>query len=821
MEQHEVEHKVEVEQEMQKAYLQYSMSVIVGRALPDARDGLKPVHRRVLFAQHEMKNHHNKPYKKSARLVGDVIGKYHPHGDTAVYDTLVRMAQDFSLRYPLVDGQGNFGSIDGDSPAAMRYTEVRMTKFAEELLSDLDKETVNFYPNYDGSFQIPQVLPTKIPNLLTNGSSGIAVGMATNIPPHNLGEIITGLVLAIDNPNISISEILTVIKGPDFPSRGMILGKQGLIKAYKTGRGIITLRGVSHIETTKTNRERVVVTEIPYQVNKAKLIEKAVECIKEKKIEGISDIRDESSRKGMRIVFELKKGESSEIVLNRLYKFTQLQTSFGINLLALDGGTQPKLFDLKSLLKAFIDHRKGVVTKRCIFELNKATARIHVLLGLKKALDHIERVIELIKTSNQAKEAKAGLKQEFLLSDVQAQAILDMRLARLTGLERDKIVDEISKLESEIKRLEELLADAKLIYQVIKTELLEIKDKYGDERRTQIAEDELEVEDEDLIDEEDVMVTFTQGGYIKRSPASNYRTQKRGGRGVRGAGLVEGDFVKKLFHANTLTTLLVFTDLGRVIPLKVYRLPDVSRDSKGRAVVNLIDAFKDEKAVTILPVDELSTASDNSEKYLAFVTKDGIFKRVKLNHFAKIRKTGIRALTIKQGDSLVDVQVTCGKDQILITTNQGKMIVFEENSVRPVGRTASGVIGIRTKKGDRVIGLLVLDKDDVDADIVTITEKGYGKRTKAREFSSQNRGGLGVIGHKVTSKVGSVIGVEKADETQDIFMISNAGQIIRSKVNELSCYKRASQGVRVMSLKAGEKVSSIELVQVCDEEDSD
>ena len=816
MEQNEVENRIEVEHEMKKAYLQYSMSVIVGRALPDARDGLKPVHRRVLFAQHEMKNHHNKPYKKSARLVGDVIGKYHPHGDTAVYDALVRMAQDFSLRYPLVDGQGNFGSIDGDSPAAMRYTEVRMTKFAEELLCDLDKETVTFYPNYDGSFQIPQVLPTKIPNLLTNGSSGIAVGMATNIPPHNLGEIIDALVLLIANPSTTISELVDTIKGPDFPSSGVIIGRQGLIKAYKTGRGIITLRGVSHFETDK--KEKIVVTEIPYQVNKARLIETAVACIKDKKLEGISDIRDESSRKGMRIVFEIKKGESPEIILNRLYKFTQLQTSFGINLLALDGGTQPKLFDLKTMLSAFIDHRKEVVTKRCVFELNKAKDRIHILIGLKKALDNIERIVELIKSSEETKQAKLNLKQEFSLSDIQAQAIMDMRLARLTGLERDKIVGEIKELEEEIKKLEELLSDVKLVYQVIKTELLEIKNKYGDERRTQVLEDELEVEDEDLIDREDVLVTFTQGGYIKRSPASNYRAQKRGGRGIRGAGLVEGDFVKNLFQANTLTTLLVFTDTGRVIPLKVYKLPDVSRDSKGRAVVNLIEASKGEKVVTILPVEELENSSDK-EKFLAFVTKKGIFKRVKLSHFSKIRKTGIRALTIKQGDSLVDVQVTSGTSRMLIATNQGKVIVFEEDTVRPIGRTASGVIGIRTKKDDKVIGLLVLDKEAKE-DIVTITENGYGKRTKAKEFSPQNRGGLGVIGHKTTSKVGNVVGVEKANQDQDIVVISNTGQIIRSQVNELSCYKRASQGVRVMNLRAGEKVSSIELVQAEDEESS-
>ncbi len=819
MEQHEIENKIEVEQEMKQAYLQYSMSVIVGRALPDARDGLKPVHRRVLFAQYEMKNNHNKPYKKSARLVGDVIGKYHPHGDTAVYDTLVRMAQDFSLRYPLIDGQGNFGSIDGDSPAAMRYTEVRMTKFAEELLADLDKDTVNFYPNYDGSFQIPQVLPTKIPNLLTNGSSGIAVGMATNIPPHNLNEIIDGLMLIIDNPEISIAELLGTIKGPDFPSSGVIIGRQGIIKAYKTGRGIIALRGVSHFETTKTNKDRIVVTEIPYQVNKAKLIETAVVCIKEKKLEGISDIRDESSRKGMRIVFELKKGESPEVILNRLYRYTQLQTSFGINMLALDGGTQPKLFDLKNLLKAFIDHRKEVVTKRCVFELNKAKDRIHILLGLKKALDNIERIIELIKSSKEVKEARVSLTQEFLFSGIQAQAILDMRLARLTGLERDKIVDEITKLEAEIKRLEEILADVGLVYQAVKNELLEIKNKYGDDRRTQVLEDDLEVEDEDLIDKEDVLVTFTQGGYIKRSSASAYRAQRRGGRGIRGAGLVKGDFVKKLFQANTLTTLLVFTDKGRVIPLKVYKLPDVSRDAKGRAIVNLIDATSDEKVVTILPVDELGSEQNAKDLVLVFVTKKGIFKRINLNHFSKIRKTGIRALTIKQGDALIDVQVSDGASNILIATQQGKMIMFDERSVRTVGRTASGVIGIRIRGDDSVIGTLVLNKE-VEADIVTITENGYGKRTNSSGFRPQNRGGSGVIGHKVTTKVGKVIGIEKAGDNQDIVIISNTGQIIRSSVGELSCYKRSSQGVRVMNLRSGEKVSSIELVQAEDEENS-
>ena len=809
----EAENQIEIEQEMKSAYLQYSMSVIVGRALPDVRDGLKPVHRRVLFAQHEMNNVHNKPYKKSARLVGDVIGKYHPHGDTAVYDTIVRMAQDFSLRYPLVDGQGNFGSVDGDSAAAMRYTEVRMTELAEEFLKDIDKHTVLFHPNYDGSFQIPQVLPTKIPNLLANGSSGIAVGMATNIPPHNLNEIIDGLVLTIDNPQVELSQLLEVIKGPDFPSSGIVVGKQGIIQAYKTGKGIITLRGVHHVENNKS-KERIVVTEIPYQVNKARLIEVAAIRIKEKKLQGISDIRDESSRKGMRIVFDLKKGESSEVVLNRLYKYTQMQTSFGINLLALDGGTQPKLFDLKSLLRAFIDHRKEVVIKRCIFELSKAKARIHILQALKIALENIDRVVECIKSSQDTKTAKQELKTMFSFSNEQAQAILDMKLSRLTKLERGSLLKEIEKLEKEIIRLEAILNDINKVYQVIKDELLEVKTKYGDSRRTKIEDQEDEVEDEELIEEEDVLVTFTQGGYIKRTPVDVYKSQHRGGRGIKGAGLVEGDYVRKLFKTHTKTTLLTFTDSGRVIPLKVYKLPDVHRQSKGRAIINLIDAYKGEKVVTIFPMDEFKP--DGS---LIFVTKQGVVKRIDISYFLKIRKTGIKAITIQEKDLLVDVQASGGDRNILMMTKHGKAIKFDESDVRKTGRTAGGVRGIKVSSEDEVVGVLVLDKN-TDKNLVTVTDNGFGKQTPISEYRLQHRGGSGIIGHKVNEKTGSVVGIEIASSDQDIVMISNRGQMLRTNLRELSVYGRASQGVRVMNLKPQEKISSIELVVSSEDEEN-
>ena len=801
----ERENTVEVEQEMKKAYLQYSMSVIVGRALPDARDGLKPVHRRVLYAQHEMNNAYNKPYKKSARLVGDVIGKYHPHGDVAVYDAIVRMAQSFSLRYPLVDGQGNFGSIDGDSPAAMRYTEVRMTAVAEELLKDIDKKTVEFNANYDGSFKIPQVLPAKIPNLLINGSSGIAVGMATNVPPHNLGEIIDGIILTIENPDTSITTLMNTIKGPDFPSSGVIVGNAGLIKAYKTGRGSIVLRGVSHVEKNKL-KDSIVITEIPYQVNKTRFIERAVECIKEKRLEGISDIRDESSRKGMRVVFDLKKGESPDVILNRLYKFTQLQISFGINLLALDKGIQPRLFSLKDLLTSFIDHRKEVITKRSIFDLNKSKARVHILLGLDKALKEIEKIVDTIKSSEGTKQAKLNLISGFEFSSEQAQAILDMKLSRLTNLERGKIASEIEALQELIKKLEKILSDETEIYKVIKNDLGEIKQKYSDERRTKILDTHEELEDEDLIEKEDVLVTFTKNGYIKRVSLDVYKSQHRGGRGIRGAGLIEGDYVKKLFKANTLTTLLVFTNTGRAIPLKVYKLPEVSRDSKGRAIVNLIGSSSEEKVVTILPLENLK-----KEGTLVFVTKKGILKRTNLSNFSKLRKSGVKAITIRAEDSLIDVQIGGGDSHILVATKKGQTIKFRGKDIRKMGRSAAGVIGIRASSNNEVVGISVLDSSE-SIDIVTITENGFGKRTSSEEFRLQKRGGSGIIGHKVNSKTGDVIGIEAARSVDDVVIISNTGQVLRSGLEEISKYKRSSQGVRVMNLRKDEYVSSFEVV---------
>lgn len=806
---------VDINKEMKDAYLQYSMSVIVGRALPDARDGLKPVHRRVLFAMKEMGNYHNKPYKKSARVVGDVIGKYHPHGDTAVYDTAVRMAQDFSLRYPLIDGQGNFGSIDGDSPAAMRYTEIRMTKLAEELLVDIEKETVPFGPNYDDSLEIPQVLPAKFPCLLVNGSSGIAVGMATNIPPHNLSEVIDGCIEIINNPDCTLADLLKHIKGPDFPTAGIIAGKSGIIEAYKTGRGGITIRAVSEIETYGSDRERIVITQIPYQVNKARLIESIADLVREKKIEGISDIRDESSREGMRIVVDVKRGEAANVVLNRLYKYTQLETRFGIILLALDKGSKPKVFNLKEALEAFVQHRREVVTKRCIFDLKKAEARIHILNGLKIALDNIDAVVETIRKSADAATAKSALISKFSLSELQSQAILDMRLQRLTGLERQKILDEIAEIEKEIKWLKMVLGDVKEIYKIIVQELEDIKKQYGDERKTQISQEESEaMDDEDLISKENVMVTITNSGCIKRIPIETYRAQKRGGKGLKGIETREEDFVTNIFTANTHTTLLVFTDKGKVYWCKVYKLPAGNRQSKGKAIANVVQLSPNEKVQAILPIEEFS-----SDKYVALITKNGIIKKTSLDNFSNPRPSGIIALTTDLDDSLICARLTSGKDDIFVATKDGMSIRFSEEEVRPMGRTARGVKAVTLGKGDQVIGCEIITPDCKEQ-VLMVTTKGYGKRSETSEYRTQGRGGVGIITQKVTDKVGEVISTILVSDKEDVMLMTDKGQVIRIKCNNISLLGRNTQGVRLINVNDGEAVSSVAKV-VNEEGDED
>ncbi|MFN9066897.1 MAG: DNA gyrase subunit A, partial [Bdellovibrionales bacterium] len=759
---------VDINKEMREAYLQYSMSVIVGRALPDVRDGLKPVHRRVLFAQNELSNTHDKPYKKSARIVGDVIGKYHPHGDTAVYDTMVRMAQDFSLRYPLQDGQGNFGSIDGDSPAAMRYTEIRMSRLAEELLTDIEKETIPFGPNYDDSLEIPLVLPAKFPNLLVNGSAGIAVGMATNIPPHNLTEVIDGCTHLIENPNCSVEDLMQFIKGPDFPTRGVIAGREGILQAYKKGRGVITLKAVAEIEQKK-DHEEIIVTEIPYQVNKARLIESIADLVREKTIEGISDIRDESSREGMRILIQCKRGENASVILNRLYKYTQMQVSFGIIMLALDAKNQPFTFDLKQMLEAFVDHRRDVVTKRCIFDLKKAQERAHILEGLKKALDNIDEVIATIKASKEASAAKIALQEKFQFSEVQAQAILEMRLQRLTGLERQKLMDELAEIMKQIEWLRFVLADVKEIYKIITQELQEIKKNYGDERRTQITGDLTDIEDEDLIADEKMVVTITNTGYIKRIPVDEYRVQKRGGKGLKGMETREEDYVTDIFTANTKTMLLVFTDKGKVYWCKVHRLPLGTRTSKGKSLANVVQLTSGEQVCSILPVEEFTES-----KFVVMLTEKGIIKKTSLDAFSNPRQAGIIALTTDLEDRVVDCKISDGQSDIFIATREGMSIRFNENDVRAMGRSARGVKGITLAEKDAVMAMEIIEKSTTDT-LLMVTTKGYGKRSEVSEYRIQSRGGSGIITQKTTDKVGQVVGTKKVSSTQELILSTDQG----------------------------------------------
>lgn len=797
---------VDINKEMREAYLTYSMSVIVGRALPDVRDGLKPVHRRILFAMNDLGNTHDKPYKKSARIVGDVIGKYHPHGDAAVYETMVRMAQDFSLRYTLIDGQGNFGSIDGDTAAAARYTEVRMTKLAEELLVDIDKDTVPFGWNYDDSLLIPQVLPAKFPNLLVNGSAGIAVGMATNIPPHNLGEVIDGCVALIKNPKIGLDELYKLIPGPDFPTAGVIAGSSGITQAYKTGRGVITLKAVAEI-VPKKDREEIIVTEIPYQVNKAKLIESIADLVKDKRIEGISDIRDESSREGMRIVIQLKRGENAQVVLNRLYKFTQMQVSFGIIMLALDARNQPVVFELKQMLEAFVLHRKDVVTRRCIFDLKKAEARAHILEGLKKALDQIDAVIATIRAAKEGEQARANLMSQFGFSEKQAQAILDMRLQRLTGLERQKILDELAEVEKLIAWLKMVLGSEEEIFKIITAELLEIKEKYGDERRTKIERSSEEFQDEDLIAREEMIISMTNSGYIKRIAIDEYRLQKRGGKGLKGAEQREEDYVSRLFSANTHTTILTFSDRGKLYWTKVHELPLGSRTSKGKAINNVVQLASGENVRAILPVEEFK-----EENFVVMLTESGTIKKTSLEAFSRPRPSGLIALTIELEDNLIEAKISGGKDDIFIVTKEGMSIRFDEDDVRAMGRAARGVKGVTLGKDDKVVGMEVISKDSKET-ILIVTQNGFGKRTSMEEYRLQGRGGVGLITQKTTDKVGSVVSARLVTDKDQILLTTNNGQSIRMRCSDISVISRNTQGVKLMDLNEGEFVTSVALLE--------
>ena len=834
---------VNLEDEMKQSYLDYAMSVIVGRALPDVRDGLKPVHRRVLYAMRELGNDYNKPYKKSARVVGDVIGKYHPHGDTAVYDTIVRMAQPFSMRYLLVEGQGNFGPVDGDAPAAMRYTEVRMSRLAHELLADIEKETVDFVENYDGSESEPSVMPTRVPNLLVNGSSGIAVGMATNIPPHNLTEVIGACLALIDDPSIDIPGLMEHLPGPDFPTAGIINGAQGIFAAYRSGRGRVHIRARTKIEEFKAGREAIVVTELPYQVNKARLIEKIADLVREKRIEGISELRDESDKDGMRVVIELKRGESSDVVLNNLYKQTPMQTVFGINMVALHNG-RPQLMNLKQVLEAFLAHRREVVTRRTIFDLRKARDRAHVLEGQTVALANIDEVIELIKASPSPAEARDSLVAKtwepgavtgmleragktdtrpdalaaeyglhdgrYHLSPVQAQAILDLRLHRLTGLEQDKILNEYKDILDKIKEFSDILADPDKLLQVIRDELDDIRDRYGDERRTEIVQDHTDLQIEDLIPEEDVVVTLSHGGYAKAQPIGAYQAQRRGGRGRSATRVKDEDFIDKLFVANTHDTILCFSSRGKVYWLKVYQVPQASRGSRGKPIVNLLPLEADERIYTIMPVREF-----DSDSFVFMATSGGTVKKTPVSQFSRPRSSGIIAIDLRNGDKLVDAKITDGDAEILLVASSGKGIRFRESDVRPMGRGAAGVRGIKLPEGHEVIALSIVQ----DGLVLTATENGYGKRTAVGDFPVQGRGGQGVIAIQTTERNGRTVGAVLVGEDDEIMLISSNGTLVRTPVDDISIQGRNTQGVRLIRVEEGQRLVGVARIEPMDDEE--
>lgn len=791
---------VDIEEEMKKSYLDYAMSVIVSRALPDVRDGLKPVHRRILYAMNELGLSPDKQYRKSARVVGDVLGKYHPHSDTSVYDAMVRLAQDFNIRYPLVDGHGNFGSVDGDSAAAMRYTEVKMTKLAVEMLRDINKETVDYRPNFDESLKEPVVLPSRFPNLLVNGSSGIAVGMATNIPPHNLCEVIDGIVAMIDNPDIDIESLMKIIKGPDFPTGAMIMGKEGIRSAYRTGRGKIIIRAKAEIETNEKGKNKIIVTEIPYQVNKANLIVKIAELVRDKRIEGISDLRDETDREGMRIVIELKRDANPNVVLNNLYKHTQMQETFGVIMLALVND-EPKILNLRQVLRHYLDYQKEIIIKRTQYDLKKAEERAHILEGLRIALDHIDEVINIIRSSKEESIAREKLVSNFGLSEKQAQAILDMRLRRLTGLEREKIEGEYAELIKEINKFKEILANDRLIYQIIREELLDIKDKYGDERRTVIMPSQDEINIEDMIEEEDVVITLTHFGYIKRLPEDTYKIQKRGGRGITAITTREEDFVEHLFITSTHDTILFFTNEGRVFALKAYEIPEGKRQSKGMAIINLLNLSGSEKINAVIPIKEYDPESN-----LVFVTKKGIVKKTRFEQFKNIRKNGLIAINLKEDDELISVRKTHGNREFILVTKDGMSIRFHEKDVREMGRTATGVKAIKLNEGDQVVGMDLVEEGKY---LLVVSENGYGKRTSLEEYKTQTRGGKGIKTYHVKDKTGPLVSAKVVDISDEIMLISMAGVIIRLSVEDISEMGRNTQGVTLMRIEGEDKVVAV------------
>ena len=798
------EQPIYIEDEIKASYLDYSMSVIVSRALPDVRDGLKPVHRRILFGMNEMGMSYDKPFKKSARIVGDVLGKYHPHGDSAVYGAMVRMAQDFNSRYQLVAGHGNFGSIDGDSAAAMRYTEARMAKITNELLDDIDKNTIDFRKNFDESLDEPTVLPARLPNLLLNGATGIAVGMATNIPPHNLTEVCDGIVALIEDPEITIEGLIEHIKGPDFPTGAVINGKQGIYEAYKTGRGKVRVAGKAKIEVSKTGRESIIITEIPYQVNKARLIERIADLVRAKKLTGISDLRDESDRDGIRIVVELKKGEENELILNSLYNHTDLQNTFGIIMLALVNNA-PKVLNLKEILQKYLEHRFEVVTRRTQFELDKAERRAHILEGFKIALDNIDEVIRIIRGSKDANEARESLMNKFAFTEIQAKAILDMRLQRLTGLERDKIDNEYNELMLLIEELRSILMDDSKKYRIIKEEVIKIKEEFGDKRRTEITDARVEIGIEDLIKDEEVVVTLTEKGYVKRTSIDNYRAQKRGGVGVNATNTIEDDIVKDMYIAKNLDSLLIFTTKGKVFSMKVYEVPESGKQARGKLIGNLIKLSDDETVSTVIRVREFG-----ENRNIVFITRDGVVKKTELSLFANINKTGIRAITLKEEDELKFVGLTTGKghDEVFIATKNGFAIRFKEEDVRSMGRTASGVRAITLRKADAVVAANVVEPEDNKLSVLTLSEEGYGKRTYLSEYRLQTRAGKGITNLKVNDKTGKVVDVKIVDNDSEIMLITSEGTLIRTKVQSISIIGRATSGVRIMKVRNEEKVAS-------------
>ena len=799
---------LEIADEMKKSYMEYAMSVIAGRALPDVRDGLKPVHRRILYSMSELNLTPDKPYRKSARIVGDVLGKYHPHGDSAVYLAMVRMAQDFSTRGLLVDGHGNFGSVDGDSPAAMRYTEARMSKLALELLRDIDKETVDYTPNFDESLKEPAVLPARYPNLLVNGSNGIAVGMATSIPPHNLGEVIDATVHLIDNEECSVEDLMQFIKGPDFPTSSIIMGKENIVNAYQTGRGKVKVRARAYIEELPKGRQQIIVTEIPYQVNKARLVEKIAELVKDKKLEGIADLRDESNRNGMRIVIELKRDVNANIVLNNLYKHSQMEDTFSIIMLALVDG-QPRVLNLKQMLYYYVKHQKDVVTRRTKFELNKAEARAHILEGLRIALDNIDAVIKLIRGSKTTQEAKTGLIEQFKLSDIQAQAILDMRLQRLTGLERDKIEAEFEELMRRINGLREILADEKLLLDVIKKEMMAIRENYSDERRTEIRHAEGEIDERDLIEVEEIAITLTHFGYIKRVPSDTYRSQNRGGRGISALTTREEDFVKHLVTTTTHSRLLFFTNKGRVFKLNAYEIPEGKRQAKGTAIVNLLQLGPNEKIATLIAIED-----NDVDQYLLLATKNGIVKKTKREEFKNINKSGLIAIGLREDDELIGVKITDGNKEVLLVTKNGMSIKFDENDIRHMGRTAMGVKGISLSKDDKVVSVSLCDEG---TDLLVVSENGFGKRTDIDEYRIQIRAGKGIKTYNLADKTGTLVGAEMVNEDDEMMIINSDGVLIRLRVNEISLFGRVTSGVKLM--KTNDEVNVVSIAKINIEEE--